>query len=244
MWTLGQYLKAALLRCSFEVGMSRTEQETPSPTAIGTKAKGYDLFISEHSNATDGTGTARGVEVYYSVQRAGDQQLAASMSAALAEAMGNPYRGAKTRVDAAGQDYYAQIRAAAAVSVPHIILVENGFHDNAEDCAFLLLDKNLQLLAEIQAKVICNFLGVPYIDAAEPVHIRLNGALLDMKGVIIDNLTYAPIRAIAEALGCSVAWEAAERTVDITKIQDPIYLTLNGARAELTTERTIKLTKE
>gem|GEM_PF-4847727 len=40
------------------------------------------------------------------------------------------------------------------------MLIENGFHDNAQDEAFLKVDANLKKIAESQADVILEFLGV------------------------------------------------------------------------------------
>src|SRR5690606_27315406 len=76
--------------------------------------------------------------------------------------MNNPNRGAKTKQypNKPGVDYYGVIRAAASVGCPHIFLVESGFHDNPQDEAWLKQDSNLKKLAQTQADVICNILGV------------------------------------------------------------------------------------
>jgi hypothetical protein len=116
------------------------------------------MFISQHSNAFNGQ--VRGVEVFYSVARPGDKAIAAKLSAAVSALMGNPDRGAKTLAGKSGADYYGVIRAAVAAGCPHVFLVESGFHDNAEDEAFLLKDENLRRIAEAQAKVIMDALGV------------------------------------------------------------------------------------
>ncbi len=126
----------------------------------GSKAKSYDLFISEHSNAFNGK--ARGVVVFYSLQRSGDKVHAQTLSKAISTLMNNPDRGAATREypNKPGVDYYGVIRAAASAGCPHIFLVESGFHDNPQDEAWLKQDSNLKKLAQTQADVICNILGV------------------------------------------------------------------------------------
>ena len=48
------------------------------------------------------------------------------------------------------------------------------------------------------------------------VPVRVNGSIIG-KGVIIEDITYMPVRAIAEALGAKVDWDANTRTVLITK---------------------------
>ena len=165
MWKVSSYLKAALERCGCIVGLTRGEKEDPSLTDRGKKAVGCDLFISEHSNA----GGGRGVEVYYSVKLPKDKNFAAALSKAVAGVMGTADRGAKTRIGTTGTggDYYTVIASAQAAGAGHVILIENGFHDNALDEAFLLKEVNLEAIAEAQAKVICGFLGVMYIESEE-----------------------------------------------------------------------------
>lgn len=164
MWKLSNFLKNALVRCGIDAKLSRTEKEDPSLADRGSCAKGSDVFISEHSNAANGQ--ARGAECFYSVRIAGDKAWAAKLSAAVSKLMGNTDRGAKTREsgNTKGYDYYGVIRSAVAAGVPHVFLVESGFHDNAADEAFLKVDANLELIAEAQAKVLCELLGVKYIE--------------------------------------------------------------------------------
>ncbi|MFD2117760.1 stalk domain-containing protein [Paenibacillus yanchengensis] len=47
--------------------------------------------------------------------------------------------------------------------------------------------------------------------------VVVNGKLLDQQGVLIDNVTYVPVRAVADALGASVKWDSKTRTVNINK---------------------------
>ncbi len=161
-WKISKYLQEALKRSGIQADLTRTYNENPSLIDRGKKSAGYNLFISEHSNASNGS--ARGVEAYYSVKRPEDKVYAAKLSKSLSDLMGNPDRGAKTRVstDGSNSDYYTVINAAASVGTPHIFLVENGFHDNVHDEAFLKSDANLKKIAETQAKIICEILGVPY----------------------------------------------------------------------------------
>lgn len=160
MWKLSNYLKKELTKRGVQADLTRTENQDPSLSERGKKSKGYDMFISEHSNAHNGK--ARGVEVYYSLQRPGDKVHARALSKAISTLMNNPDRGAKTRQypNKPGVDYYGVIRAAVSVGCPHVFLVENGFHDNPQDEAWLKQDSNLRKLAQVQADVICNILGV------------------------------------------------------------------------------------
>lgn len=49
-----------------------------------------------------------------------------------------------------------------------------------------------------------------------PVNITLNGKKLTT-GVMDEAVTYAPVRAIAEALGAKVTYNASSKTVNIVK---------------------------
>ena len=160
MWKLSNYLKEELTKRGVQADLTRTENQDPSLSERGKKSKGYDLFISEHSNALNGK--VRGVEVFYSLRRLVDKVHAQALSKAISTVMNNPNRGAKTRQypNKPEVDYYGVIRAAASVGCPHIFLVENGFHDNPQDEAWLKQDSNLRKLAQVQADIICSILGV------------------------------------------------------------------------------------
>jgi len=53
--------------------------------------------------------------------------------------------------------------------------------------------------------------------AAEPIKLVVNGKEIqsDVPLQMTDNLLVAPVRHIAEALGCAVNWDEATRTVSI-----------------------------
>lgn len=163
MWKLSNYLKKALIRCGIEAILTREENEDPELDVRGKRAKGSDVFISEHSNAANGN--ARGVECFYSVRIPNDKAWAAKIASAGSSLMGNTNRGAKTRESEStkGYDYYGVIRSAVASGVPHVFLVESGFHDNSSDEKFLKVDSNLEQMAEKQAEVLCELLGVKYV---------------------------------------------------------------------------------
>ena len=158
MWKLSNFLKDALINSSVRAELTRAEHTDPPLEVRGGMAKGHDMFISQHSNAFNGM--VRGVECFYSVARPNDRAIAGKLTAAVSRLMDNPDRGAKNRVGNSGMDFYGVIRAAVAAGCPHVFLMENGFHDNELDEAFLLKDENLQRIAEVQAQVILDALGV------------------------------------------------------------------------------------
>ena len=160
MWKLSNFLKEVLTKHGVVADLTRDEHIDTPLSARGVMAAGYDLFISQHSNAFNGT--VRGCECFYSVQRPNDRAIAARLSATVANLMQSPDRGPKTRESETtpGQDFFGVIRAAVGAGCPHVFLMESGFHDNAIDEAFLLADDNLRLIAEAQATVILDVLGV------------------------------------------------------------------------------------
>lgn len=128
-------------------------------------AEGYDLFISEHTNAYNGT--TRGVEVFYDFEKPYDRIYAEMLSKAVSDVMGNPNRGAKIRTFEDDEEltddvlnYYGVIRNSSKTSCPYIFLIESGFHDNPMDEAFLLVDENLKKIARAQVDVIIKILNV------------------------------------------------------------------------------------
>ena len=179
MWKIANYLKNALQTAGVTADLTRAENADLSVDKRGAMATGYDLFISQHSNAANGT--ARGVECFYSLSRPNDKAHAAKLSSTVARLMDSPDRGAKTREieTTKGRDFYGVIRSAISVGCPHVFLIENGFHGNIQDEAFLLNDENLQRIAEVQAGVLLAILGVSGTDApakAETIKTPIIGA--------------------------------------------------------------------
>ncbi len=161
VWKISNYLKEILEAKGVQADFTRTWEQDPEPYARGQKAKGYDLFISEHTNANDSK--SRGVEVFYDYSKLQDKEFAEKLANNVATVMGNSSRGSKTRVYTEGgkiYNYYGVIRGAAATDCKHILLIESGFHDNAQDEAFLKVDANLMKIAKEQAKIIFEMLGV------------------------------------------------------------------------------------
>lgn len=150
---------------AFEVKLTRDKDMTVGVRERGNMAArwGADMFISEHSNATGrANSTVRGVDVFYSVDIASDKPLAGKFSKAIAEAMGTQNNGCKTWESEKypGEDYLGVIDAAQDGGVPHVFLIENGFHDNSQDEALLKQESVRQKIAEAQAGEICKFYGV------------------------------------------------------------------------------------
>jgi len=168
VWKISNYLKEILTAKGVQVDFTRTWDEDPDLYNRGQKASGYDLFISEHTNASNGA--ARGVEVFYDCSKPQDKEFAEKLAGKVAAVMGNTNKGAKTRVYTENGkilNYYGVIRGAAATNCKHILLIESGYHDNVVDEAFLKVDANLKKIAAAQAEVICEILGIVESEESE-----------------------------------------------------------------------------
>lgn len=124
----------------------------------GSMYRDVDLFISEHTNG--GGGTARGTETLYGVNQPHSKKLAQDITTSIADTFKVPNRGAKTRANSSGTDYYGVIRAAVANGAKNALIVEALFHDNVQDESILLKDSNLELIALEQSKVIASFFNL------------------------------------------------------------------------------------
>ena len=156
-WKLCKYLKEELQKYDgVKVGTTRSDKNKDLEVyKRGLKAKGYNLFISLHSNAT----TKESVDYPVAYIHFGKQieKFALSLAKKVAEIMGTKQDGqVQTRTyDNAGKtyDYYGVIRGAWAVGVQGIIL-EHSFHTNKRSTQWLLKDANVRKLAVAEAELI------------------------------------------------------------------------------------------
>ena len=162
MFNYAQKLATKLRANGITVGITRQKiGDNPSLTNRGAQAKGADMFVSLHSNAAS-SASANGVTVFYSIRRSGDKTHAAKFSSELAKLIngGTRDRGACTRKGSGDWDYYTVIQSAAKVGCPHVFLIEHGFHSNRAECTWLMSDANLEEMANLECKSICDILGV------------------------------------------------------------------------------------
>lgn len=149
------FLKPALERYGFKVDMTRSDiWQNPSLKTRGFMARGYDLLLSVHSNATNGQ--VRGVEVWDSTNpKESCKVLGDKICAYVSIALGTPNRGTKYRKNNAGSNYYGILRLGYAKKN---MIVEHVFHDNLQDAT--IYRKNLDKTAKTVAKAIAEFYGL------------------------------------------------------------------------------------
>ncbi len=204
--------RTLLQSSGLQVVMTRDHDTTVSlPARMAyAVAQDADIFISIHTDAYSDP-RAHGCTVFCSVRDDQSRNLAVAIEQALRN-VGRPSRGVRTRVLADGRDYYYVIREARMPSV----LVECGFHTNPTEEALLKTPEFRQLIAIALADGIKAFAG-PQIPDVIPV--LLDGELQPVTGRLIGDITYAPVRALAEALGLMVVWDEKQRLVRLISSQ-------------------------
>lgn len=215
----GTALAERLIEHGYKV---KTEPGNLSITASAQTANsfGADLLISCHMNAGGGD---RG-EVIYSI-RDGSKKLSDAVVIGLKNA-GQTVVKTFTKTNDRGSDYYGILRIAHMPAV----IVEPFFIDNATDRQIGDTADKLRKIGVHVADAIASVYGSnlkgsgdmlvklkldTQVDLPE-VPVKVNGSIIG-KGVILNDLTFMPVRVIAEALGAKVDWDANTRTVLISK---------------------------
>lgn len=168
-------LKKKLEAKGFIVGTTRkTSRSNPSLSARGQAAKGYDLFLSLHSNA--GNSSTRGVEVFPDTNPVKDwHKLSANLASAISGALNTPNRGVRYWSTKTGyqtgrssapksSNYFGVLRDNLASS--YAILLEFCYHTNLTD-AKAYVEKREQL-ADAVANTIAAWYGVKSTSKTEP----------------------------------------------------------------------------
>ena len=173
MWKLAQKIKTALEAYGFEVGMTRQNiDEDPELTERGRRSKGYDLFISLHSNAA----ASEKPDAPWLIHFLPDGKTGIDeASSAVAHALGNvvsrvmgvsePFyytKGVDFDRDSNGyidDEYYGVLFGAKFVGVPGVI-IEHSFHTNRKAAEWLLDETNLDKLAEAEAEALARYYGM------------------------------------------------------------------------------------
>ena len=142
-----------LVRHGVSVKMSRTKDENDPLSDEIRECNAYapDLAVDIHNNAGGGDGG----EVFYSHIGGKGKTLAENILAEIVK-VGQNSRGAKTRKNANGKDYYGFIRETSAPAV----IVECAFVDNASDLKILATETQRKAMGVAIAKGILKTLGV------------------------------------------------------------------------------------
>lgn len=160
MLIYAKLLRAALItKYDVEVIMTRENGNDVKLDARGRKAAGCDLFLSCHSDGWISPVYRASVYGPFDA-RNGSDVIGKKLADAIGKVMG--IKGEyKTKKSTKGDwEYYGVLRAASDVC-PLYFIVEHGFHSTEETCRWLLNENNLELLAQTEADVLAEALGLP-----------------------------------------------------------------------------------
>ncbi len=209
---VGKYLQQA----GIEVVYTRTSDQVLWSASKDLQARcdianqsGADLFISVHCNSFSNP-QAAGTETYSLSTTGNGRKVAEFIQAELISALNLTNRGLKTA------NYYVLKRTSMPAALTEVAFISNPREEA------LLRDPAFRDRAALAiTKGIAKYFGIDMLPAPVPqpgpapnaVKIRVGNLVLD--GLIIGNISYAPVRALAEALGRQVVWNEAEKAVDV-----------------------------
>ncbi len=166
-WSLHNLLKAELLRYGFVVGVTRTDKSKDLQVYDrGEMAKGYDLFLSLHSNAASTKvldGVDRPVIIYPVKADSKEKSFADKIGKAVYGVMKTeqPYQLFQREYPGyPGFDYYGVLRGAIDAGCKYSFIIEHGFHTDTRCTEWLLNSNNRKALAVAEAKMIADWFGV------------------------------------------------------------------------------------
>ncbi len=133
-----------------------------------------DLHLALHSNAAGAgkEGQVKGVEVYYDPRDTWSRKAAGFFVEEMKKIYPDP-----AKVRALPTETLAEVRQVNAPSV----LVEVGYHDNAEEARWI--QDNLPKLAEALSRAVCAYFGIPFLQAQQPrlATVHTGGANLNLR---------------------------------------------------------------
>lgn len=168
------FLASELEGKGIEVWPTRLEQTRDlEVTARGRTAKGADLFLSIHSNASSKESSDSPLGIYLVDDDCGaiDEQskaIAALLSQVVAEVMETKDKprtysrlssGDRDGDGKKNDDYYGVLYGAHQVGTAGVIL-EHSYHTNTRATRWLLEEENLKKLAKAEAEVIARWFGL------------------------------------------------------------------------------------
>ena len=159
-WDITQREKKLLEANGFNVVLtkdSEAEDKSLTDRAMVSNAAKADLLVSNHTNASGGSGwsNARGLEILTSTAgETASRNIAANKMIARFKEAGIVLRQPTLKHDG---ELTVLIKASAPA-----VLIEYGFHTNKEEVALMLSDAYKDKLAEATVRGVCDYFGVEY----------------------------------------------------------------------------------
>ena len=206
-------VRDALQRCGIEVVMTRTVDKhvSLSERAVVANKVGADAFVSVHCNSATNA-AAQGTETYAFSKQSKGYPLAKMVHQELIAVTGTVDRGLKTK-------NYAVLRETGMAAA----LVELGFISNVDE-EQLLQNAGWQCkVAEAIAKGIVQYCGLVWVpEPAQQYNLKViaadgTAALHQIEQENRNGTVWAPVRQLAEALGCKVEYDTDEKCVVINR---------------------------
>lgn len=159
-WKLHLMLKEELEKYGIVVGTTRKSQEKDRALYDrGYASKGYDLFLSLHSNAVGDNINEKVDYPVCFVQISGkSDRIGTLLSECVREVMQTAQPADHWSQKGNNGDYYGVLRGATAAGTVGCI-IEHSFHTQTRATKWLLQDANLRKLAVAEAKVINDYLA-------------------------------------------------------------------------------------
>lgn len=161
--------------------MSRNKDENDTISDEVNECNNFkpDLAIDIHNNAGGGDGA----ECFHSYLGGKGKTLAENVLAEIVKT-GQNSRGAKTRINKSGRDYYAFIRETTAPA----IIVECAFVDNATDIQILDTAQKQTAMGTAIARGILRTLGIPYVKPSKIYRLQVGAYEIRDNAVIAQNI--------------------------------------------------------
>ena len=172
-WKLHLLLKKYLEQYGIEVKLTRSAKENDlGLSKRGEASKGCNLFLSLHSNACNTESVDRPVAICFVDDDCGvideeSKKVAALLGEVVQKVMetNGKYQVYSKAADfdrdgdgLKNDEYYGVLNGAHRVGVAGVIL-EHSFHTNTRAAKWLLVDSNLDKLAQAEAKVLAEYYG-------------------------------------------------------------------------------------
>ena len=159
-WKLHLMLKEELEKYGIVVGTTRKNQEKDMALYDrGYASKGYDLFLSIHSNAVGDNVNEKVDYPVCFVQISGkSDKIGTLLSECVHDVMQTSQPADHWSQKGNNGDYYGVLRGATAAGTVGCI-IEHSFHTQTRATKWLLQDSNLRKMAVAEAKVIAEYLA-------------------------------------------------------------------------------------
>ncbi|MGL5821994.1 MAG: N-acetylmuramoyl-L-alanine amidase family protein [Sarcina sp.] len=240
-WKLGQYLKSELEKYGAIVDLTRNNINTDMELYNrGTKSKGYDLFLSLHTNASSSPNTDY-VVVFYGFDQPNTFNLAMELSKAIADIMGTVQKPQVliNKQEKKYEEYYGVLRGARAVGTKYRYIIEHSFHTNKKMAMFLYQEKNIRSLAIREAYIIAKHFKLSLQEDKPNIPIGAN----KFARIIVEDLNVRtqadwnckPTHVVhyGDAFTIADTVEAKNGTTKMHKLKSGLYITASPRYVEV-----------